>query len=237
MALQHNVLGGLVWLLPLVGIAAPTLLPGEYVTTQGWGVLTVRAGTPMTWSIRTVGSNAHTCQLDGTWKDGVAQLSTDADAPGCRVSFTVSAQGVNVGDNDHESCRYFCGVRAGYTAMYEQPVAACTPSQVRKTRRIFQQVYQQHAYAQAVHVLAPVLAQCARYLTWLDDGWIRNDLGLTQAKLQDKAACQRTLAPLAADAAKRDEVLRDEYPPSDADAWLSVVRAARTNLKKCAALP
>ncbi len=47
------------------------------------------------------------------------------------------------------------------------------------------------------------------------------------------AACRATLAPLAADAARSDEAIRNDYPPSDADAYLSVLKATRTNLKLC----
>jgi hypothetical protein len=53
--------------------------------------------------------------------------------------------------------------------------------------------------------------------------------------LGDFTACQRTLQSLAADAAKTDEALREKYPPSDADSYLPIVKAARTNIKLCEA--
>lgn len=226
--------GLLVGAFAAVQAASPVLVPGEYVTAEGWGVLQVRAGQPLHWSIHSLGGNAHICQLEGIWQAGKVMLS-DKEAANCHIAFHITPQGINVSDNEDETCRYFCGVRAGYTGQYERPPAACTPSQVRKTRQNFQQAYQRQAYAQAAQLLAPVLAQCERYMTWLDKGWLRNDLGLTQAKLHDKA-CQVTLAPLAEDAVKSDEVLQSEYAPSDAEAWLRVVKAARTNLKKCAAI-
>jgi hypothetical protein len=43
----------------------------------------------------------------------------------------------------------------------------------------------------------------------------------------------KTLAPLQEDAAMSDDEIRDNYPPSDADAWLPIVKAARFNLGLC----
>ena len=81
--------------------------------------------------------------------------------------------------------------------------------------------------------LAPLLSQCQRTLDWLSEPWLRNDLALAQLRAGDAAACRATLAPLAADAARSDEAIRNDYPPSDADAYLSVLKATRTNLKLC----
>jgi len=43
-----------------------------------------------------------------------------------------------------------------------------------------------------------------------------------------------TLEPLAKDAAMTDAQVRDEFPPTDAESYLPVVRATRTNLELCA---
>jgi len=87
--------------------------------------------------------------------------------------------------------------------------------------------------AAALTTLAPVLTECDKTLDWISKGWMRNDLALTQYKLGDRAACLQTLAPLAESAGKSDEKIQEEYPPADAEIYLPVVRATRTNLKLC----
>lgn len=83
--------------------------------------------------------------------------------------------------------------------------------------------------------LEPAFNNCAKTLDWLETGWIRNDLAITQYRLGDSAGCLRTLEPLAKDAAKSDAQIRDEMvAPTDVENWLPVVKAARTNLKLCA---
>jgi hypothetical protein len=74
-------------------------------------------------------------------------------------------------------------------------------------------------------------------MSWLETASIRNDLAVTQYHLHDRAACLSTLDPLAADAAKSDAAIRENFPPTDADDYLPLVKAARTNLKLCNALP
>jgi hypothetical protein len=51
--------------------------------------------------------------------------------------------------------------------------------------------------------------------------------------LRDFEGCKKTLGFLSEDMAKTDEQLRGDYPPSDADGYIPVVKAARTNLKLC----
>jgi hypothetical protein len=70
-------------------------------------------------------------------------------------------------------------------------------------------------------------------LTGVTKGWIRNDLALAQLRSGDAAACRQTLAPLAEEAGRTDEQLRENYPPVDADVVLPMLKAARTNLRLC----
>ena len=60
-----------------------------------------------------------------------------------------------------------------------------------------------------------------------------NDLALKQFNLGDRACCIRTLQGLAPDATLSDEEVKGKFPPTDADMYLPVVRATRTNLKLC----
>ena len=45
--------------------------------------------------------------------------------------------------------------------------------------------------------------------------------------------CIRDRAPLAEEAGKTDQELREAYPPTDADVVLPMLKAARTNLRLC----
>jgi len=210
---------------------AQTLSAGTYSTEKGWGTLTVaRAGGKTTFSIEAIGANAHSCSLEGEIKDGRATLEGDDGKP-CIVSFAARDGGVEVGGN--EACRYWCGARAQFDAVYYPLPKGCSGDDRTAARDRFKKLYDKRQYAEAQATLAPLLSGCGRFLDWREDGWVRNDLGLTQHKLGDDAGCRQTLAPLTADAAKSDAAISEQWPPSDADDWLPIVRAARTNLKLC----
>ncbi|RYF34458.1 MAG: hypothetical protein EOO26_04490 [Comamonadaceae bacterium] len=216
-------------LLAATAASAQTATPpaGEYIYEGGAGTLTVKAGGR--FDISTVGANAHSCTLDGTIVQGKAKM---ADSP-CVVTFAPSATQVVVGTNGSDRCRDACGARAGFEGNYIKPSAACTTKAVAATRKTFKRQYDAKDYATALATLAPVLTDCDTTLDWIDKGRIRNDLALVQLRAGDRAACRNTLQPLAEDAGKTDSAIREDYPPADADLYLGVLRAARTNLKLC----
>ncbi|MFO1128096.1 MAG: hypothetical protein U1E66_06665 [Rhodospirillales bacterium] len=207
---------------------------GEYVTEKGWGTLQVTsaAGKPTTFSLASIGGNMHSCQLEGDIVDGKASLEADEDQR-CIVEFVPGADGIQVGGND--PCRYYCGARAGFEGLYLKVPEGCGGSAQQAARDTFKRLYDRKAYADARAALEPVLSRCGRILGWLDEGWIRNDLALVQHKLGDDRGCRATLAPLAADAAKSDDDIEGAYPPSDAEAYLPIVKATRFNLRLCQA--
>jgi len=151
------------------------------------------------------------------------------------VAFLPKAEGVDVTVNDRLICHFYCGARASFPGFYLKVAPACTPAALKKTRGAFKQRYDQKAYAAARALLEPALRQCARTLDRLNGGWMRNDLAIAQYRLGDVAACRQTLQPLQKEARQSDEDVRTEYSPIDAENYLPVVRAARTNLKLCGA--
>ena len=201
--------------------------PGEYIFERGSGALNVKAGGA--FDINTIGANAHTCQLDGRIVGGKAKL---ADSP-CVVDFKTSGATVVVSTNGADQCRDNCGMRATFEGTYTRPSPACTTAAVAATRKRFKQQYDAKDYTGAQTTLSPVLADCAPVLDWLSTGRIRNDLALAQYRAGDKAACLKTLQPLADDAAASDDDIRNGYPPSDADSYLPIVKSTRFNLKMC----
>lgn len=208
---------------------APTATPpaGEYIYQGGSGALRVKSDGR--FDITTIGANAHTCALDGAIVRGKARI----DDTSCVVSFAVSADKVQVSTNGSEQCRESCGMRASFDGTYTRPTPGCTDKAVANARKTFKRLYDTRDYAVAQTTLAPVLSDCDKTLDWITKGWIRNDLALTQFKLNDRAACLKTLQPLAEDAARTDDGIKENYPPADAEIFLPVVRATRTNLKLC----
>lgn len=209
------------------GAQTATPAAGEYIYEGGSGQLRVKADGH--FDITTIGANAHTCELDGTMVRGKATL----DGTNCVLSFAVDAAKVKVSTNQADQCRDSCGARASFEGTYTRPAPGCTDKAVAATRKNFKRQYDAKSYAAALSTLAPLLSDCDATLDWITKGWIRNDLALTQYRLDDRAACLKTLQPLAADAALGDDGIKDNYPPADAEIFLPVVRATRTNLKLC----
>jgi hypothetical protein len=212
------------------------LPPGLYLTERGWGRLTLAPPTlsAQRFSIEAVGSNSHHCSLAGEVHAGLATLAADADKP-CRIGFRRRGPDILVEAEPDGPCQSFCGARASFPGLYLKPSAGCLPTEVAQRRRRFQQLYDRKAFGEARVALQPVLTECKTTLAWIEEGRIRNDLAVTLHKLQAWDECREVLAPYAKDAARRDEDIRSDYPPSDAESYLPVVRAARTNLRLCKA--
>jgi hypothetical protein len=210
-----------------------SLAPGTYVTEGGWGDLTIKREKDgkLSFKIFAMGGNAHMCDLEGEIKNGRATLVDSGDS--CVIRFSPMATSVEVIAETAEPCRYYCGMRASFEGVYLKPAAACVPKAINKSRANFKRLYNKKAYVEAVGVLVPILKGCAKTMDWLDKGWIKNDLALTYHKLDRDDLCLQSLKELEEDAAKTDGQIREEYPPSDADNYLPIVKATRTNLKLC----
>lgn len=229
----------MVWLLSCASVvvlaAEPALQPGDYVTERGWGNLSIvqdKSGA-LKFSIGAMGGNAHSCSLNGEIRDGRATLEALDPGKPCVVTFKRAADGVAVDSVEPQLCRYFCGMRADFEGKYLKTAPGCAPKPLARTREEFKRFYDRKDYATARAKLEPAFNVCAKTLDWLETGWMRNDLAITQFRLGDTAGCLRTLEPLAKDAAKSDAQIQSDFPPTDAENWLPVVKAARTNLKLC----
>ncbi|MBX3721260.1 MAG: hypothetical protein KF713_05415 [Turneriella sp.] len=208
-----------------------SIQPGEYIADGGGGTLTVRKEKGKTlFEINTIGANFHTCGLSGEVKNNRARL--EAMDKECVVTFTKKGRDVDVAQSGEE-CRYYCGARAAFEGLYLEPAAGCSEAARAKTRKRFKELYDKKNYADALKDLAPLLKTCARTLGWIETGWIKNDIAITQYKLGDHTGCRQTLSSFASEAAQSDDEVRNNYPPSDAETWLPVVKAARYNLGLC----
>lgn len=214
--------------------AAQPLPTGTFITEKSWGTLTLkRGGGKLMFNLTAVGDNAHTCDLEGEIRGLKADLTEKGEKEGCIVSFKPGADRISVSGSENGLCRNFCGMRADFEGEYFQAPAQCLMDSVEKARAQFRKLYDRKQYAEARALLEGSLKQCSKFMGMVITAWIRNDLSVAMHKQGDRKACLEILSPLAEDAAKKDTVLREELPPTDADIYLPAVRATRTNLKLC----
>lgn len=226
----------------LVNAQTSTFPPGEYLTERGWGTLEIKPAQQgrQRFDINTVGANGHMCMLDGEIQNGKAFLLEAYDENGCDLSFVAKGTSIDVVINTPEPCRMYCGARAGFNSLYLKPAPGCDTASRARTRKTFKKLYDSKDYAAAERTLAPILQDCKQTLHWLEEGRLRNDLALTQAKQGYGEACEATLQPLVEDAVRSDEAVCERrsdgayLPPTDCDSYLPIVRATRVNLKWCA---
>lgn len=217
------------------------LKAGEYLTEGGWGYLKIsedeKASTH--FSIEVMGSNGHSCSLAGVIREGKSiPDEQEGNEPKCVVNFVVKNNGIDVTEQELSNselnyCSYFCGARASFTWLYLNVTQNCVPSVLDKTSKKFKQLYDKKAYSEAYALLQPTFQQCEKTLTWLEQKWLRNDLALTAYKLGNTSNCQLWLQPLLEESRKTDEMLKEDYPPTDYENVLPVIKATRTNAKLC----
>lgn len=211
------------------------LKAGEYLTEGGWGYLKISEDkkASVNFSIEAMGGNGHSCSLAGVIHNGKSTPDEQEGNPEtCEVNFISNENGIAVTPNT-DACRMFCGMRAQFEGIYLNVAQNCVPSVLDKTRKKFKQLYDKKAYSEAYALLQPTFQQCEKTLYWLEQKWLRNDLALTAYKLGNTANCQQWLQPLLEESQKTDEVLKEDYPPTDYDNIMPVIKATRTNAKLC----
>ena len=221
---------------PLMRQANPA--PGHYVTEGGWGHLDVKpAAGGVAFSIETVGANLHTCSLEGTIRNGVAEVKGDAADPACRVRFKPSPRAVDVESDDatDEACHGFCGARASFPGTYLVEPPECSAAARKRVDADFQRLYKAGSYDAARAQLAPMLSACGRLLDRWSDSRLRNDLAVTLFHLHRAEECRGVLAGLLADYPHTEAELREGLPPGDFDTMLPELRATWHNAKLCGA--
>lgn len=118
---------------------AKGLAPGDYVAEGGNGQLTLKQGKAgvLNFSISALGSNGHTCSLEGEVKNGRAKLEGVEDGKPCIVTMTLTPSGIDVKGTPWEACMVHCGVRATFELVYFKPSPACLAKAVAATRKNF----------------------------------------------------------------------------------------------------
>lgn len=212
-------------------LAQTAITPGTYVTEGGWGSLELKKST---FHLQMLGGNAHTCELEGTWKGTQAQ--TKGDEGVCKIELKLHpGGGIEVDANqDDEACRQWCGMRAWFAdTFYTQPTA-CKPKALSLARASFAALYREKKYAEAKAVLAPLIESCGKTGSKFEVAMWLNDLAITQHHLGDDQGCVKTLEPWAelASAAAEDIGMGE---PAYEEPLKRIARATRTNLKLCGA--
>lgn len=206
---------------------------GRYVTKGNWGELIISDATqnsPMTFTLNTLGSNGHVCNLEGKIIDGKAIAQDEAFADDqCKIKLKVFSNHISI-DSDAEegSCSAYCGARAWIEGDYFIPIPAC--EEAGKSRSLFKRLYDKKKYKQAEEMLTNLLTRCEDFLHWRDKVEIRNDLAITELHLGDKSACLQALAPL-----KGSYILEDPpyFTPIDQEWGEQMVKVTRFNWRKC----
>jgi hypothetical protein len=209
--------------------------PGEYIGTHGSGKLNIAApaGGGQKFTLQSYGANGHSCDLDGVIHGRQARVDTEKGMAACVIDFTAKGADLDVVSKTDDACRFFCGARAAFDGAYLQPPPGCKTVEMKKTRAAFKQAYDKKDYAQARATLAPLLGTCKTILDDFDESRIRNDLAVALYHQGDLAECRKVLEPLRELAAMNDKKIDEGYPPSDADTYKPIARAARTNLRLC----
>lgn len=212
--------------------------PGEYINGAGYGVLSVMPdkGGALKFELNVTGANFHTCSLSGSIRNNEARMEDSADDKlPCIVTFKPQKDSVAVDSKHGRACSAYCGMRAAFEGAYAMPATGCAPSEVRRTRDRFKASYDKKQYTEARALLTPIAEKCYSTLSIYSQGWVSNDLALTQYRTGDNAACRNTLKPWLELAQTPDTEIEGGYPPSDAAEMLRLAQATRANLKICGA--
>jgi hypothetical protein len=217
-------------------MAAPavdtSVKPGNYVYQGGAGELVVKESSgKQTFSIQTMGANAHTCTVSGEIK-GIKATVVDVDPKTpCIIRFEQTGTTINVTAETDDACRVYCGVRAVFDGKYLTPTPECRAKAVETSRTNFKKLYDQKKFSEALSTLEPVL-HCDDVIDRFTLTWIRNDLAVTHHALKDDAACLKVLEPLK-DFASDDDPGGTE--PSFQEELTKLSKSTRYNLKLCQA--
>lgn len=226
--------------------AQPTLKefePGEYITEQGWGYLSIskKNGNGQDFELFALGANAHSCSLEGVIRDGKAVFSNDS----CQILFTKKNDAIQVAVDDgfFDGCRGFCGMRAGFEGSYYKPANGCDSQSLADMQKQVMQMREQSDFTHAEQVLSFVLKNCQKTLSQYRNDDIHLQLAEIQFLQGKKQACLKTLQPWIEDSQKPDEkICKDDdkgfmLPPSDCINALDVIKDVRKQLQRCESLP
>lgn len=216
--------------------AQAQIRPGEYILGVGYGDLRITAGkgSAFNFQLNALGANFHICELSGVIHNGESRMDDSANEKlPCIVTFKLRPEGIVVASKHERACSVYCGARAHFEGTYALPPMGCEPTYVALTRKRFKAAYDSKRYAEAQTLLTSIHEKCSKIMNELDQGWVSNDLAITQYRNGDSASCRSTLKPWLELAQTPDVAIKSDYLPSDSDARLRIAQATRANMKLC----
>ncbi|MDR6675421.1 hypothetical protein [Xanthomonas sp. 1678] len=224
------------------GAAAATPAPVEYGTKNGWGSLQISGqGGVRQFEIEAVGANGHTCALSGTLRGEIAEATDGSDTP-CRVSFKRTPGGFEVTPLTEDSCRDYCGARAGFDGEYLALPPGCTAAASGKRRAAYLADYRGKRYAAALAGMDAFGKECGTFFNWLERDRFANDRAIALLRLGRPKDCLAALDSTIAGASRDEDSLQQELdkngsmlPPSDWDSYLPIAKSTWFNRKLCEA--
>jgi len=222
--------------------AAAAPAPGEYGTKDGWGSLKISGqGDVRQFTIDAMGANGHSCGLSGTLRGEIAEVTEGSDTP-CRVSFKRTPGGFEVKALTEESCRDYCGARAGFEGEYLALPAGCTAAASTRRRAAYLADYRGKRYAPALAGMDAFDKECGTFFDWLERDRFANDRAITLLRLGRPKECLAVLDTTIAAGSRDEDSLQEELdkngsmlPPSDWDNYLPIAKSTWFNRKLCEA--
>jgi hypothetical protein len=225
------------------GAANPEIRPGQYVLEGDSGTLTIRKDerNRLTFEIESIGGNCHTCSVSGAISGTIGygdSWAGDGRGSKCEISFVPDGTAIVVRPITQEGCRAYCGMRAGFDGTYLVHPVACTSVGRKKLRDRFLRLYSTRQFLPARKTLQSLLAQCSKFMNWIEVDQVRNDLALAQYHSGDFQQCLTTLNDTLAASAKDAEDLKSGngniyLPPCDFDNYIGVAKATWFNKALC----
>lgn len=188
--------------------------PGEYWRegfTGTFPIVRAKDNGPLTFSLETTGSSAHTCSMKGSMEKPAA-IVTDVDDTRCEIDIAVSTCAVALGTKS-EACTHWCGSLAS-------------------VRQQFKMLSSTRDFKAGKKVREPLLGTCAPHLNRFELTSIRNDFALTLQQPGDNARGLEALEPLKRSFA--DDPASAPEPAYEAEVN-RVAQATRASLKICGA--
>lgn len=214
----------------LAWAAAPRA--GLYAAEGGAGELRIDAArSGLRFSIESLGANGHTCSLEGEVRGGVGTVDSDDDT--CRVALQPAGDGYEVEALTPETCRLWCGMRAGFEATYRPLPPACGATRYDARRAAFLALYKARRYREALAEATSPRDECGWSRWFIDADALANDIAITQYHLKRPADCLATLKSTIGWDFRRVEDASEELAPADAIGYAPVARATITNRRLC----
>lgn len=211
---------------------------GTYIRVGDSGTLTIEKSDPnkQVFSIDSIGSNCHTCEVMGSVTKNVGKAdvaTTDSNEPVCLVSFSQQGDAITVDTITPEPCQNYCGARASFHGLYKKSSGSCFAEVRKKRYETANGQYKAKEFAKSEITLKNLVTECADFMSRIESDRVKNDLALSQLRQGELKACLATLDTTIAAKYKNEEHLKSQMPPCDFDNYVLVARSTWFNQALC----